>query len=89
MLKLYKESDEFDREIPPLPVITTDDYDEYEVETILDKRTLKNKVQYLVKWVRYPLHDATWEPVKNCGNAIDKINEFELTRTSNFKEGRM
>ena len=45
-------------------------------------------MQYLVKWVRYPLHDATWEPVQNLSNAPERIKEFELTRTSDLKEGR-
>ena len=44
-------------------VTLSDNSEEYEVETILDKRTLKGKTQYLVKWIGYPLHDATWEPV--------------------------
>ena len=81
-LKLYKETEEFLRATPPPPVILSDNSEEYEVETVLDKRTLKGKTQYLVKWIGYPLHDATWEPVNNLKNANQKVKEFERTRTS-------
>ena len=59
LLKPYKESEDFLRATPPSPVIMSDNSEEFEVKTILDKRTLRNKVQYLVKWIGYPLYDAT------------------------------
>jgi hypothetical protein len=83
MLKEYKESEDFNRATPPPPIILPDESEEYEVESILDKRTLKGKTQYLVKWLGYPLHDATWEPLSNLGNAKEKLKEFESMRTSN------
>jgi len=92
LLKPYQHSpDEFARPTPPPPAIVESDTgrEEYEVETILDKRIIRKKTQYLVKWVGYPLHDATWEPVQNLSNAPERIKEFELTWTSNLKEGRM
>jgi hypothetical protein len=90
MLKPYQESEEFNREAPPQPIIIPESNEaEYEVEQILDKRLIRNKTQYLVKWLGYPLHDATWEPVENLKNAPEKLKEFELMRTSNLKEGRM
>ena len=61
---------------PPSPTIL-DTEPEYEVETILDKRTFRRQTQYLVKWVGYPAHDASWEPVKNLSNTMDLITEFE------------
>ena len=90
LLKPYKESDEFEREIRPPPVfITEDNQEEYEVEKILDKRIIRKKPQYLVKWLGYPLYDATWEPVENLKNCQEKVKEYESTRTLNSKEGRM
>ena len=51
--------------------------DEYEVEDVLDKRIIRKKTQYLVKWKGYPLHDATWEPMEHLENAQDAVNRFE------------
>jgi Chromo (CHRromatin Organisation MOdifier) domain/Integrase core domain len=91
MLKPYKESpNEFSRAAPLPPVtIPGSDEPEYEVESILDKRSTRGKVQYLVKWMGYPLHDATWEPEENLKNSQQLVKEFESMRTSNLKEGRM
>jgi ''chromo'' (CHRromatin Organisation MOdifier) domain. len=51
------------------------------LKTILDKRTLRNRPQYLVKWKGYPLHNATWEPLENLENAKEMVKEFEAMRT--------
>ena len=67
---------------PPAVVLPNTEQEEYEVETILDKRILRKKPQYLIKWLGYPLHDATWEPLEHLNNAKDKVKEFEETRTS-------
>ena len=83
LLKRYNEPDELARPPPPPPVIINDE-EEYEVEQILDKRTLRKKVQYLVKWIGYPLHDATWEPIENLTNAAEKVKDFESMRTSSL-----
>jgi Chromo (CHRromatin Organisation MOdifier) domain len=83
LLKPYQASNEFLRPTPPPAVILPDtEHAEYEVETILDKRILRNRPQYLVKWLGYPLHDATWEPLDHLKNAREKVQEFENTRTS-------
>jgi hypothetical protein len=83
MIKPYKESDEFLRATPPAPITLSDNSEKFEVDIILDKRFLRNKVQYLVKWIGYPLYDATWEPVGNLKNAKEKVKEFESMRSSN------
>ena len=91
MLKLYNESpSDLTRTTPPLAIFIPETKSlEYEVENILDKRIMRKKPQYLVKWLGYPLHDATWEPLENLANADKKVKEFELMRTSNLKEGRV
>ena len=48
-LKLYNETEDFLRATLPPPITLPDNSKEYEVETILDKRILKGKTQYLVK----------------------------------------
>ena len=84
LLKLYQASpNEFVRPTPPPAVISPNtEQEEYEVETILDKRILRKKPQYLIKWLGYPLHDTTWEPLEHLNNAMKKVKVFEETRTS-------
>ena len=61
LLKPYQASPtEFLQPIPPPAIILPNtEQEEYEVETILDKRILRMKPQYLIKWLGYPLHDVT------------------------------
>ena len=82
MLKPYKENlTDFNRDIPPPPeVIPETNEEEYEVETILDKKLMRRKPFYLVKWKGYPLHNATWEPKENLTNAADIVTVFENSR---------
>ena len=78
LLKEYNEDTvDFERPEPPSPIIDIDTNDEFEVEDILDKRTIRRKTEYLIKWKGYPLHDATWEPIDHLGNAKDAIQHFE------------
>ena len=65
--------------IPPEPVIVNNE-EEFEVESILDKRIRKKgrkeTTEYLVLWKGYPQHDATWEPEGNLQNARGKVEDF-------------
>jgi hypothetical protein len=51
---------------------------EWEVERILDHRTVgrSKRVQYLVEWKGYPIHEATWEPIEHLDNALDTVIEY-------------
>ena len=81
LLKSYHESTDFNRTTPPPPIfIPETQQEEYEVEVILDKKLIRDKPQYLVKWLGYPLHDATWEPMEHLVNAREKVKEFENQR---------
>src|SRR6266487_6731015 len=78
MLKTYHEDvSEFERQTLPSPIENVLQQDEYEVEDVLDKRTIRKKMQYLIKWKGYSLHDATWEPREHLENAQDAVNRFE------------
>jgi hypothetical protein len=78
LLQPYQDPSVFpDREIviPPPPVTIANEI-EYEVEKILDHRRHRKQLQYLVKWVGYPEHDASWEPVENLEHSAELITEY-------------
>ena len=52
-----------------------EEVEEYEVEKILDKRLMKGKVEFLVKWIGW--EEGTWEPVKNLEGSQNLIDIFE------------
>src|SRR5579863_3000134 len=84
LLKEYKTSEEFARRIPPPPIISDAKEEEYEVEDILDKKMVKQRPHYLIKWLGYPLHEATWKPLKSLKNAQETLRKFESMRTFDF-----
>ena len=59
---------------PPLP-IEIDGEEEYEVESVLDSRMYRKKLQYRVAWLGYP-PDSTWYDAENFENSPDLIREF-------------
>jgi len=51
--------------------------EQYNVESIVDKKKFGNEWKYLIKWEGYS-HDAnTWEPRENLEGVIELIEEFE------------
>src|SRR5262249_46231795 len=60
---------------PPPPAII-DGHEEFEVETILDSRVRRKKLQYLVHWKDWPISSRTWEPPEHLSNAQDSIEAF-------------
>lgn len=53
--------------------------EEYVVEKVLNKRTVKGKTQYLLKWKGYKEEESTWEPVENL-DCEELIKTFEDAR---------
>jgi hypothetical protein len=60
---------------PPLPTIKGGE-PEYEVEHIIDKRIKGRRVEYLVKWKGYDLHDSTWQTAADVANAPEAVRRF-------------
>ena len=50
---------------------------EYTVEKIVDRRIVKGKYEYLIKWEDYPDSENTWEPLKNLGSIKDLVDEYD------------
>lgn len=38
------------------------------------------KVEYQVKWLRFPSTENTWEPIQNLTSCIRMVDEFELAQ---------
>lgn len=49
---------------------SSDQQEEYEVETILSQRTIEGTEYYLVKWEGYPYERCTWEPEESFCDPI-------------------
>ena len=51
--------------------------EEWEVERILNKRWVRGKDKYLVRWKGFTAESDTWEGRENLRNAKEAIEEFE------------
>ena len=59
---------------------------EYYVEKVLKMRVIEGREEFLVKWIDYPLSEATWEPFENLSGqeaceCLDIIS-FTITELS-------
>ena len=52
--------------------------DRYQVESIRKEYILKDKIQFLIKWVNYPKHRNTWEPLKYLKKCDELLEEFRI-----------
>ena len=67
----------------PGPIHVTEDRDEeYEVDTIIDSRIYRGKLQYLVHWKGYDESERTWELVSNLRNSPKIVDQFHLSHPS-------
>jgi len=49
----------------------------YEVKKILNRRDMRGKTKYLVRWKRYTAEEDIWEGLENLENIINLVEEFE------------
>ncbi|KAH7416320.1 hypothetical protein KP509_14G085900 [Ceratopteris richardii] len=57
----------------PSPPIEIDDHEEFEVEHVLDSRTSRGRLEYLIHWKGYAISDRNWEPTENLERAPIKV----------------
>ena len=78
LLRPYKENDVYGENYTRPPPDIIEGEEEYEVEAILKHRRRGRGYQYFVKWVGYPITEASWEPEQGFSGAIDILNEYKL-----------
>ena len=86
-VQLYKLQVEGQKKIPPKPVIIEGE-EEFEVEKILNKRTIRGKEKFLVRWKGYTTEEDTWENRENLENAKELVEEFEREYREEVEELR-
>ena len=65
------------RSAPPGPVSDPGHEGEYEVEQLLNRRTLHGRTYYLVRWQGHDSTADTWEPVEHLTHCQERIAEYE------------
>jgi len=58
------------------------------VEKILNKRMVRGKEKFLVRWKGYMAGENTWENRKNLENAKELVEEFEREHREEVEELR-
>jgi len=86
-VQLYKPQVERQKKIPPKPVIIEGE-EEFKVEKILNKRTIRGKEKFLVRWKGYMTEEDTWENRENLENAKELVEEFEREYREEVEELR-
>ena len=59
----------------PLPELIEGE-EQWEVEVILDKRTLRGKEHYLVQWKGFSTKHDFWQPAKNVEGAPKLVDAY-------------
>ena len=58
------------------------------MEKILNKRTVRGKEKFLVRWKGYTAGEDTWENRENLENTKELVEEFEREHREEDKELR-
>ena len=86
-VRLYKLQVKGQKKTLPKPVIIKGE-EEFEVEKILNKRMVRGKEKFLVRWKGYTAEEDTWENKENLENAKELVEEFEREYGEEVKELR-
>ena len=59
------------------PPVNIDREKEYEFEKILNRRDMRRKLKYLVRWKIYIIEEDTWEELENLENVMELVEDFK------------
>ena len=60
----------------------------YTIEKIVDRKKVKDKFQYLIKWQGYPMEECTWEPIENLQYSLGLVEEYNKAHPKKSSKGR-
>jgi len=86
-IKRYVDQVDSQRKETPQPVVIKEE-EEWEVEKILNKRKVRGKDKFLVRWKGFTAEGDTWESRENLQNAGDLLKEFEEEYSRDGREIR-
>jgi hypothetical protein len=66
-----------DGPVPPGPVPDPGQEGEYVVEQLLNRKTLRGRTYYLVRWQGHTSADDSWEPVEHLTHCPERVAEYE------------
>jgi len=72
----YKLQVKGQRKEAPQPVVIEEE-EEWEVKRIMNKRRVRGRDKYLVRWKKCTAEEDTWESRENLKNVIELVEEFE------------
>jgi len=84
---LYKPQVKGQKKIPP-KLLIIEGQEEFKVEKIINKRMIRGKEKFLVRWKGYMAEEDTWENRENLENAKELVEEFERKYREKVKELR-
>ena len=73
---LYKPQVEKQKKIPP-KLLIIEGQEEFKIEKIINKRMIREKEKFLVRWKEYMVEEDTWENKENLENIKELVEEFE------------
>ena len=77
LLQPYVENDTHGANFPRPPPELLEGEEVYEAESILKHRQRGRGYQYLIKWKRYPITNATWEAKTAFSNDGNMLTEYK------------
>ena len=86
-IKQYVDQVDSQRKEVPQPVVVEGE-EEWEVKKILNKRKIREKDKFLVRWKGFTAEGDTWESRENLQNAGDLLREFEEEYNRDSREVR-